>query len=131
MKKIVVASLVIFFAVGSMLMASNHFTEIQTIKVEEYNSVNGTYEEGKTINDEDILNEIRSILNESTHKSSQHEMAYSATLRVSITYLNGKKEKLYMWEESGNLSKFTSSTEDGSYTINESKLSKTLSSLLK
>jgi len=112
-------------------MASNHFTEIQTIKVEEFNSEDSMYEVGKTIEDEDQLNEIRSILNESTHKSSPYEMAYPATLRVSITYLNGNEEKLYMWEESGSLSKFTSSTEDGSYTISETKLSKALSGLLK
>jgi len=130
MKKSVLAAIGLFFGLAGIIFASDPFTNIDEISVQHWNEESNQYSTKTYIDDDSSLSEIQSILNEAGHKKKQLEMAQQADVKLTISYDNGKQEKIYLWKESSLYALFTSSEREGTYQMYDRKGKEALKSII-
>ncbi|TDL30933.1 hypothetical protein E2R51_16555 [Jeotgalibacillus sp. S-D1] len=131
MRKSVLAAIVLFFALASIILASNTFTKMEKISIQHWSQDISGYEEAIYINDKSTLKKIRKILNDSIHENHQSEMAQSANLKLTLFYEDNKQEKIYLWEESGQYTIFTSQDREGTFSLKDNDSKGELKDLIK
>lgn len=130
MKKSVIAATVLFFGLAGMIFASDTFTNIEKLSVQHLSEETNQYSTKTYITDDSSLEKIQKILNDAPYKNKQSEMAQQANVKLTISYENGKQEKIYLWEESGHYSIFTTSERDGTYELKNRKAKETLKGII-
>ncbi|WP_227396247.1 hypothetical protein [Jeotgalibacillus aurantiacus] len=131
MRKPVIIAFVLFFGLAGIILASNTFEKTNTAVIQYWEADQQSYGEELSLENQEDIEELTAILNNADHRSRQSEMATFADVKVTFTYENGDQESVYLWEESGRFTRFTSSERNGTYTINGSKAKDTLSEILR
>ncbi|TFE02214.1 hypothetical protein [Jeotgalibacillus salarius] len=130
MRKPVIIALVLFFGLAGMIFASNQFEKSYAATVQYWDEEKQLYgEESMVLNDEE-QKELREVLNSSDYQSRQSEMAVVADVKLTFTYEDNRRESIYLWKESGQYSRFTSSEKDGTFTLKNSNAKKTIGEIL-
>ena len=81
---------------------SNGFSNIKSLKVQEFDRGSNKYNKGKVIKDSSSLKIFTKILNRANHETNAHyEMAFKEDFKVTITYEDDTKEDLFVWKNSG------------------------------
>ncbi|MGB6407293.1 MAG: hypothetical protein WBF39_07435, partial [Planococcus donghaensis] len=81
---------------------SNGFSNIESIKVQVFNSSTGEYEEAKIITDEATLKKVTKFLNRANRETNVHyEMSRHEDYKVTVYYENGMSDNFYAWNHPG------------------------------
>ncbi|MFB1082746.1 hypothetical protein [Jeotgalibacillus sp. JSM ZJ347] len=130
MRKPVIIALVLFFGLAGMIFASNQFEKSRIATVQFWDEDSQVYEEVSVVLNDQEQKELRSVLNSSDYKARQSEMAVVADVKLTFTYEDNHSERIYLWKESGQYSRFTSSEKEGTFILKDSEAKRKIETIL-
>lgn len=130
MRKPVIIALVLFFGLAGMIFASNQFEKSRVATVQFWDEDLKVYEEVSMVLNDQQQKDLRVVLNSSDYKARQSEMAVFADVKITFTYEDQRNESIYLWKESGQFTRFTSSEKEGTFILKDSEAKRTVEEIL-
>ncbi|MBM7579337.1 hypothetical protein [Jeotgalibacillus terrae] len=130
MKKPVIIAFILFFGIAGIIFASNQFEKSRVATVQFWDEEMQVYEDISIVLNDKEQKELRTVLNQSDYKARQSEMAVIADVKLTITYDDNRQESIYLWKESGQYSRFTSSEKEGTFILKNSEAKRTIEEIL-
>lgn len=130
MRKPVIIALVLFFGLAGMIFASNQFEKSRIATVQFWDEDLQVYEEVSMVLNDQQQKDLRAVFNSSDYKATQSEMAVVADVKITFTYDDQRKESIYLWKESGQFTRFTSSEKEGTFILKDSEAKRTVEEIL-
>ncbi|KIL51338.1 hypothetical protein KP77_08500 [Jeotgalibacillus alimentarius] len=130
MRKPVIIAFILFFGLAGIIFASNQFEKSRVATVQFWDQEMQVYEDISIVLNDEEQKELRTVLNQSDYKARQSEMAVIADVKLTITYDHNRQETIYLWKESGQYSRFTSSEKEGTFILKNSEAKRTIEEIL-